>query len=177
MICNHTFREHARFMDGTTVFMCSQCSQQCSSLPMPACRGCSAVPLCDEVTNEAAEPKEPTVAASVARMNVAVTANQSSQLVGTKLHEVLAECGINPPTCGPCKQWVDNMNNWGISGCQEKRPEIIARLDSEAKKASWIQWAKVAAKGYLSSSMLLDEALKRCGYFPSSSSTSQSTLR
>ncbi|HEY4259410.1 MAG TPA: hypothetical protein VGM98_04595 [Schlesneria sp.] len=86
--------------------------------------------------------------------------------VGTKLSEILAECGIGKPGCGACRQWVANMDAWGIAGCRENRESIIKRLDSEAKKASWIQWAKVATKGYLSSSALLDEAIKRATISP-----------
>lgn len=81
--------------------------------------------------------------------------------VGSKISEILAECGIAKPNCGECRAWIDRMNAWGIQGCEKNRSSIIARLDSEAKKASWIQWARVGAKGYLSSASLLDEAIKR----------------
>lgn len=81
--------------------------------------------------------------------------------VGDFLHEVLTECGINPP-CITCGSFAAKMNWWGIKGCETThRAEIIDHLKAEAKKASWLDWVKVAAKGYLSSEQLLEEAIRR----------------
>ncbi len=85
----------------------------------------------------------------------------SLEPVGDRLSEILSECGIGDPNCGECKKWIAQMNAWGISGCEQNSASIITRLNSEAKKASWISWAKVAAKGYTSSLALLNEAIKR----------------
>jgi len=86
---------------------------------------------------------------------------QIKEPVGTKLSEVLTECGIAKTTCGECNYWLRSMNEWGIDGCRERRESIISRLNMESKKATWIQWARVAAKGYTSSAALLDEAIRR----------------
>lgn len=81
--------------------------------------------------------------------------------VGTMLSFILKECGIKEPACGSCREWLARMDMWGVAGCQEHRAEITKRLDDSSKSASWLDWAKVAAKGYLSSGALLDEAIRR----------------
>lgn len=92
---------------------------------------------------------------------MAIGGTANPEPVGTKLSEILMECGIGDPTCGECKAWVQRMNLWGIAGCQRERTGILTRLSNEAAKASWISWGKVAARGYMSVGSLLDEAISR----------------
>lgn len=81
--------------------------------------------------------------------------------VGTKLSDILKECGVGRPGCGSCTEWIGRMNYWGIEGCQKNRQFILDRLRLASKDARWRDWINIAAKGYLSSDALLDEALKR----------------
>lgn len=87
--------------------------------------------------------------------------NKVMEPVGDKLNEVLAECGIVRPTCAECGRWKKVMNGWGIAGCHQNRAKILDRLNSEAKAASWLEAVGVVRKGYLSTAMILDEAIKR----------------
>ena len=85
----------------------------------------------------------------------------SLEPVGDHLHAILEECGIKRSTCGACHEFRLKMNRWGIGGCAMHRAEILNRLDSQAKTASWFETIKVAGRGYLSSGALLDEAIRR----------------
>ena len=81
--------------------------------------------------------------------------------VGTRLREILEECGIGRPSCGVCASFAAWMDQIGLDGCKTNRTAILTRLEQEKQNANWIQWVKVAAKGYLSCEALLDEAIKR----------------
>lgn len=85
----------------------------------------------------------------------------SKEPVGTKLHEILAECGVKPPGGCKCREMAGKMDTWGIDGCQQHRTEILTHLRQAAKDASWGDWAKVAGRGYLTQDALLNEAIKR----------------
>lgn len=81
--------------------------------------------------------------------------------VGTKLAEVIGECGIVQQEGCSCKNMQKQMDNWGIAGCKQNRPTIINHLAQATEKASWLDMAKAVGKGYLTVGMMLDEALKR----------------
>jgi hypothetical protein len=84
--------------------------------------------------------------------------------VGDKLHEILLECGISRD-CPVCRDWQRKMNAWGVAGCEARRPEILARLNAQAKSASWFEAIQVAGRGYLTTAAILDEAIKRATVF------------
>jgi hypothetical protein len=86
---------------------------------------------------------------------------QIKEPVGTKLHEVLEECGVRPPANCRCREMRDQMDRWGVDGCQRHRSEILKHLDVASKETSWVDWTRVAAKGYFSSASILDEAVRR----------------
>lgn len=84
----------------------------------------------------------------------------ASSGVGTALHDILVAAGINAP-CVTCGSFAKKMDGWGIEACKtERRAEIIQHLNDEAAKAKWLDWAKVAIAGYLSSDALLDESIR-----------------
>lgn len=87
-------------------------------------------------------------------------ASNSGEPVGTKLHELLAECGVeSDPNCS-CKAFAGMMDQWGVQGCQQHRKEILTHL-VEASDGKWLSMMKVAARGFFSCGQLLDEAIKR----------------
>lgn len=81
--------------------------------------------------------------------------------VGSVLSGILEACGVSREVCAACRDWVSKMNRWGLAGCRDHRAEILARLDEAAAGASWLDWGKVAACGYVSTAALLDEAIQR----------------
>ena len=83
------------------------------------------------------------------------------QATGTRLHEVLTECGITPPNNCSCSRWIADMNTWGIEGCRQRRGEIREHLKTASNQSSWLDLLRVAARGYLSIDSLVDEALRR----------------
>ena len=86
---------------------------------------------------------------------------QPKERVGSKLKEVLAECGIVPDENCSCNRMRDQMDLWGVEGCMEHQREIVSHLDAASRSATWMQWAKVAARGYTSSRSLLIEVIRR----------------
>lgn len=86
---------------------------------------------------------------------------EKKEPVGTHVAEILKECGIDRPACGGCSAWVNEMDYWGVEGCTTNRSQIIARLNEQSHETTWIDLAKVALKGYMSSGAILDEAIKR----------------
>jgi len=83
--------------------------------------------------------------------------------VGDKLSEVLTECDINVDKGCACMDWISRMNSWGLAGCKRKRQQIIEHLrEMSRRETSLWDKLKVAAKGYFTTGMLLDEAIKRC---------------
>lgn len=85
----------------------------------------------------------------------------SKEPVGTKLKEVIEECGLKQPPGCSCNAWTVRMNQWGIEGCQLNRSVILEHLADASKKSGWMDLIKVAARGYLTTGSLLDEAIKR----------------
>ena len=170
--------DHGRKMlDGSPMAVCSTC-------PLFAERGESA-PVTDEwvqlTTVESSDsptgfgwtgegvativgfwPRAVTDVVRVRRDMIPVPAPKSHlEPVGDHLHAILEECGVKRSTCGACHELRQKMNAWGIGGCAQHRAEILQRLDSQAKTASWFETIKVAGRGYLSSGALLDEAIRR----------------
>ena len=86
--------------------------------------------------------------------------NAKAEPVGTKLHEILSECGVeSAPGCS-CKTFASQMDQWGVQGCQQHRKEILTHL-AEASDGQWLSMMKVAACGFFSCGQLLDESIKR----------------
>ena len=83
--------------------------------------------------------------------------------VGTKLAEILKECGIQQASNCSCKPFQAQMDSWGVEGCQTNRQGILDHLASQASGISWGDVARLAVKGYFSSETLLDEAIRRAG--------------
>ena len=81
--------------------------------------------------------------------------------VGTRLKEVIEECGVQQPPGCSCNSWIIRMNQWGVEGCRANRPAILTHLAESSQKAGWLNMIKVAARGYLSTAALLDEAIRR----------------
>lgn len=81
--------------------------------------------------------------------------------VGTHLATIISECGVQRPAQCPCAAMENQMNLWGIDGCQQNRQGIVAHLASAASGISWLDGAKIVARGYLSAESMLDEAIKR----------------
>lgn len=92
---------------------------------------------------------------------VAVSDAMSAEPVGKMLSKIFAECGVNRPECSTCQDWVAQMDRWGVEGCQKNRRQILHRLAEASDTASWLDMIRVAAKGYISTAALLDEAIKR----------------
>lgn len=80
--------------------------------------------------------------------------------VGTKLAELIAECGIEVPDCLSCKSMMEKMDGWGVFYCGKHRTEIIHHL-AEASDGKWLDMAKAVLKGYFSLGSMLDEAIRR----------------
>lgn len=85
---------------------------------------------------------------------------------GTELKKILAQLGA--PACGACEGFARRMDVWGIEGCQARRAEIIAHLESQAVKLGWWATVKIGASAALhglplTAEGLLDEALRRAG--------------
>lgn len=81
--------------------------------------------------------------------------------VGTRLTEIIKECGVVQPEGCSCRSWAEQMDRWGIQGCNANRKAIIRHLNDSSSKSSWLDMLKVAAKGYTSTAALLDEAIRR----------------
>ena len=79
--------------------------------------------------------------------------------VGTKLAAIFAKCGIVHPKDCDCTKWMNQMDQWGIAGCQQHRAEILQRLKTAASGVSWLDMARVAISGYLTTESLLDAAI------------------
>lgn len=90
-----------------------------------------------------------------------VEAKGITEPVGTRLHEIIAECGIIPSESCQCRSWQIKMNGWGIRGCKEHRPEILEHLRHASESAGWLDMLRVAARGYLSHASILDAAITR----------------
>lgn len=84
----------------------------------------------------------------------------AAEPVGDRLADILKECGIKRSACSVCHQWQVWMNK-GVAWCEENRARILARLNEQAKSASWFETIKVAGHGYLTTESILDEAIKR----------------
>lgn len=84
----------------------------------------------------------------------------AAEPVGDILHEILTECGIKRSACSVCQQWQSWMNQ-GVQWCEANRGRILARLNDQAKSASWFESIRVAGRGYLTTESILDEAIKR----------------
>ena len=81
--------------------------------------------------------------------------------VGTRLSEILAECGIQKPTCGTCAIWTVQMDAWGVKGCLTNKAAIVDHLWEAASGSSWLDLIRVARHGYLTIDELFNEAIRR----------------
>lgn len=87
--------------------------------------------------------------------------------VGTKLAEIIAECGlIKPEGCSVCNAWTLQMNAWGVSGCLTHKAAIISHLNEQAKlvkqkRGGWLDMIQVGLKGYFSTESMFFEAIRR----------------
>ena len=81
--------------------------------------------------------------------------------VGTRLKEIIKECGVVQPENCSCQKMASQMDIWGLDGCEANRPAIIKHLNEATSKSSWLDMVKVAARGYLSTGAMLDEAIRR----------------
>lgn len=80
--------------------------------------------------------------------------------VGDHLQKILLECGIVAPEGCPCIEFMNQMNGWGVSGCQAHRWEILTHLQLQSK-GRWLDMVNVAIHGYLNVGQLLDESIRR----------------
>jgi hypothetical protein len=142
--CRNRVGIHAESADHPTVYDCDRreikyCTFQQSNLrllngePMPTCQGC--------MVRNIVPIREP---------------------VGSELAKIIEECGVKEPEVCSCKAWQHQMDVWGLKGCVEHKAEIIGHLNAATKESTWLDWAKIAAKGYTSLDSLLSEAIKRC---------------
>jgi hypothetical protein len=92
---------------------------------------------------------------------VATVSPVITEPVGQRLKEILAECGVTPDATCSCNTMRNQMDLWGVDGCMENQKVIVAHLDAASKESSWLDWARVAARGYTSSRSLLVESMKR----------------
>jgi len=60
-------------------------------------------------------------------------------LVGTELHSMLALLGIYTSETCDCETFANQMDAWGVDGCQEHKPEILAWLEAARTKSTWLQ--------------------------------------
>ena len=81
--------------------------------------------------------------------------------MGDLMQTLIVECGVSLPTCGKCREWIDSMNGWGISGCIQHRAEIEARLVEASTVLSWLDMIRVATHGYLTVASMVDEVIRR----------------
>lgn len=78
---------------------------------------------------------------------------------GTHLRKIFQEIGVaSQEFCG-CDEYAGEMDRWGIQGCLLRKDEIVERLNSQS--VSWLDMAKVALAGYLTTGSLVDECIKR----------------
>lgn len=56
---------------------------------------------------------------------------------GTQLKRILETFGITAQSGCGCDSMVARMNRWGVAGCREHLPEIVAHLEHEAKARGW----------------------------------------
>lgn len=78
---------------------------------------------------------------------------------GSHLRKLLREIGVaSLDGCG-CDEYAAQMNAWGIQGCLLRRQEIIDHLNAQAY--TWMDMAKVALAGYLTTGSLVDECITR----------------
>ena len=78
---------------------------------------------------------------------------------GSHLKLILQKIGIaSQSECG-CDEYAMQMNLWGTQGCILRRQEIIEHLNSQT--ITWLDMAKVALSGYLTTGSLIDEAITR----------------
>ncbi len=65
---------------------------------------------------------------------------------GTELKKLLESLGLTPVAGCGCESRVATMNQWGVPGCESRRPEIESWLRAEAAKLGWGQTLLVAAR-------------------------------
>jgi hypothetical protein len=92
---------------------------------------------------------------------------------GSTLSKLLREIGVRV-SCSACAEWESKMNDWGIEGCRDHRPEIIQRLKQAAKEADW-QTTFAALRGLVGASWwsmidpwgsIVDESIRRAEQSP-----------
>ena len=59
--------------------------------------------------------------------------------VGSEVSAILATLGISTGVCGGCNALMEQMNAWGVGGCETNREAILTRLRERAATMSW--WA------------------------------------
>jgi len=67
-----------------------------------------------------------------------------SQGVGTEVAKILKSIGIE--ACFGCIDWIQKMNQWGPTGCEENRNDIVFRLREKMKETSWETYRIAATK-------------------------------
>lgn len=78
---------------------------------------------------------------------------------GSALRIILEDSGIKEPVDCDCKEYAAQMDFWGTVGCLERRDEIVAHLNEQT--VSWLDMAKLALKGYISTTHLVTTAINQ----------------
>lgn len=74
---------------------------------------------------------------------------------GTELAALIKQLGgTDEPGCG-CDAFREQMNRWGVDGCREHRPEIVAQLTASAAKWGMSDWLAGGWKAVTSGLALL----------------------
>ena len=56
---------------------------------------------------------------------------------GTEFAKVTAELGITAPENCSCKALMVQMDMWGVSGCRQRKDEIVQKIKANAGKWGW----------------------------------------
>lgn len=78
---------------------------------------------------------------------------------GSHLKLILQDIGIATESQCGCDAYAMQMNLWGTMGCIINRQEIIDHLNSQS--IGWMDMARVALAGYLTTGALVDECITR----------------
>lgn len=112
--------------------------------------------------------EEPKVRNSASRVRAVFAQRTITEPVGHELKLYMAEIGIIPPQECDCNSMIAKMNMWGIGGCRENMPEILAHLKKAALPQGWLDLKRAATNlvkvgwaGKLSIQDLVDEAITR----------------
>lgn len=87
--------------------------------------------------------------------------------VGAELSLLLAELGIEPKSSCGCAAKAEQMDKWGIAGCEAHREVITGWLRENYHHATWLETIRAAWRGSFTINplvpfnSLLDEAIRR----------------